>query len=127
MRNRSAFQDMDLFWTTTTILCAAVLSVSCDAVRIPPRDRTLRTINKTSIAIGHFYRAHNRLPTDLNEVDIPHPCVDSWDRPIIYTLSGTNAYVLMSYGESGRSGGDAIARMFDADDINTISSRRINP
>lgn len=109
-------------------MIVVALALYCfSADRMSKRDLTLRTINKTSMSIGRFYRLNQRLPNGLEELDIPKPSLDSWGRPIMYTPIGTNAYLLKSYGKSGRADdSDGIGRIFDAGDVTTESSRPIN-
>ncbi len=105
------------------ITCSVLFSLTFPSMT--DNDRTLSTINRTSKAIGRFYRAHGYLPSSLDKLDLPYPCLDAWHNPIVYQPLDSNAYVLKSYGEQGKSDNHIIGRIFDADDVTTDSSRRV--
>lgn len=108
------------------VLATLFVCVGCSKTgRWTDADQTLRTINVTSVAIGHYYRQHQCLPADLKALNLSEPCLDGWGNPIQYTIIDDNTYRLKSHGKKGRPDGAAISCIFDAGDITTESSRRI--
>lgn len=66
--------------------------------------------------VDDFRQRHHRLPKSLDEVARDQPDQsrvnaqdfdDGWQRPLIYVVDG-GRYELISYGQDGRPGGDAL-------------------
>ena len=82
------------------------------------RDTTLGKISRLGLEVHNFYETNHHLPSNLDQLKIdPHFRNDAWRRPIAYTTTGTNSYVLRSLGPDGKPGKDNMAYTFDAADL----------
>jgi hypothetical protein len=85
------------------------------------RDTTLGTISRLGLEVHSFYEANHRLPVSLDELK-PEPRFrnDAWGRPITYTITTSNSYVLRSLGPDGKPVKDNVAFAFDAADLSGV-------
>ncbi len=94
-----------------------VLFFSC-VETVPKKSQTLTAIYKVSIGVHNFYEANRHLPSNLNQVKIETEFRnDAWGRPIIYTITSSNSWILRSLGPDGRPGKVNVAYSFDPSNI----------
>lgn len=92
------------------------------------RDTTLGNISRLGLQVHNFYEASHRLPVSLEELK-PDPRFrnDAWGRPITYTITASNSYVLRSLGPDGKPGKDNVAYAFDAADLSGTPMKYAGP
>jgi hypothetical protein len=94
-----------------------VLFLSCGET-VPKKDQTLGNISSLGLQVHNFYETNHRLPASLEELN-PDPRFrnDAWGRPMTYTITTSNSYVLRSLGPTGKPGQDSMAYAFNAADL----------
>ena len=119
-------------WKALLGIIGGVIAVSCFALLDSPTksDRTYNIIFDLSREMRRFYISSHRLPTNLSEVNSSSysrwgakPLSDIWGNPIIYTITGSNTFVLKSFGPGGKPGKGNMVFTFDV--TNPASGRRL--
>jgi hypothetical protein len=96
-----------------------VTAVFLSCIEVAPKSAvTLTAISRLGIDVHSFYETNHHLPTNLEELK-PDPRFrnDAWGRPITYTITSSNSYVLRSLGPDGKRGKENMAYTFDAADL----------
>lgn len=101
-RNRSI-----LILALAGLIVAAVSLAFVDVV--PKRAITPSAMTQTSVRIEMYYRRNKQLPADLSALPVgendANGTIDSWNRPLRYTIDSDDAFTLSSLGEDGVPGG----------------------
>jgi len=106
-------------WVALAVSVSLSILVLFSCVEIVPKeDLTLGNMSILGLQVHNFYEADRRLPGSLEELK-PDPQFrnDGWGRPIIYTITSSNSYILTSLGPDGKPGKDNMAYAFDAADV----------